>query len=590
MSEDHLDPYGAARLYSVARALTGALTAVEVATCVFDRLAELGAASTGLWLVESGTVRFVGGAGVTEAIPGSVSTLPLDSDLPAAEAIRTGRVITFGSRAERNRRWPVLAVVDSDAEGTAVLPLQSSGRALGCLHIAYPAIMEPDDFDASFLTALAELCSAALDRAQLYDAERERRDFLLDASSAVAGAGGFAETLERLASVAVPRLADLCLIDVAEGAGQLRRMAAVHSDPSAQPLVDELLTRYQPEPGGPHPASHAVAEGRSLWRSDMSDEYLRSTTRDEHHFELTRRLGFQSFMSVPLRAAGEVLGAITLVSAGSGRRFGASDLALAEELAERVAEVVAAARRHEREREVAHTLQRLLLPDSLPNVDGLEVSARYMTAHRDTEAGGDFYDVVRLPSGRVGFVIGDVEGHDPVAAAIMGQLRSAMRALAGQRREPDLLIDALRWSWDLLGFNRMATCLVGRLDPTDGTMVLCSAGHLPPILIGADGSTELLQVPGAPPLGAPTRPARQSQHMLPEGATVFMYTDGQVEGTKRGIDTEIEALTRLLGGCPGASADAICDRVLAAHPNGGGRPDDVAVLALHRCGDGRAGA
>jgi serine/threonine-protein kinase RsbW len=591
LTDDLLDPTSAARLYSVATALSGALTAVDVAGAVFASVSELGASSTGLWLVEAGTVRFVGGAGVSEDIPDRVAVVPLESDLPAAEVIRTGRIVTYASVEERNRRWPVLTGLGTLKGPTAVLPLVVPRRALGCLHINYPEATGPDPFDLPFLEGLAGLSAAALDRAQLHDAQEERQQFLLDASAAVAHAGGFAESLQRLASVAVPRLADLCLIDVAErsvssGPGAIRRMAAVHADPAKAPLVAELLERYAPAAGGHHPAAEAMAEGRSLWRNDMPDDYLRSTTRDQHHFELTRQLQLTSFMCVPLVVGGLTLGAITLVSAGSGRRFGADDLALAEDLAYRVCDVVAAARRHDLEHEVAHVLQTLLMPAGLPDVPGLMTCARYLTARPDAEAGGDFYDLVVLPSGRVGFVIGDVEGHDPVAAAIMGQLRSAMRALAGQLREPHLLIDALRWSWDLLGFQRMATCLVGRLDPGAGTLVLCGAGHPPPVVVDAEGRADLVAIGGSPPLGAPAGRAVDTEMELGVGATLFLYTDGLVEGGSKGIDVELDDLCALLAGSAGRPLDELCEQVIATRSDRAERRDDIAVLALRRVSGG----
>ncbi|HET6873480.1 MAG TPA: GAF domain-containing protein, partial [Acidimicrobiales bacterium] len=402
MSDSRPGPSNAAWLYSVAQALTGALTSVDVARVVFDRVAELGASSTGLWLVDAGTIRFVGGAGISEGLPSRITAMPLDSPLPAAEAVRTGQIITYGSRAERNRRWPSLEEVESAPEATAVLPLMASNRPLGCLHISYPGVMDEADFDRLLLSQLAELCSAALDRAQMHDAERDRQAFLLEAAAALSNASTFAESLHRLASVAVPRLADLCLIDVWDGRGGITRMAAVHADPAVAPLVEELRDNYAPAPGGLHPSFQTMTGGRSMWMADMREAYLKETTRDDRHFEIVRALRFTSFMSVPLRVAGETLGAITLLSAGSGRRFGQVDLALAEQLAVQVGDVVWAARRHEREHEVAHVLQRLLLPAALPRIEGVDAAARYLTARRDVEAGGDFYDMAELPSGRIG--------------------------------------------------------------------------------------------------------------------------------------------------------------------------------------------
>lgn len=402
----------------MARALTGALTVGEVIAAVFDRLAGWGANTAGLWLLDGRTIRYAAGSGIADRVPPALTSMDVDDAVPAADCIRSGRVVLFGSGAERDRRWPKLARIAKAAEATAVLPLAASGRILGCLHIGYSHPMAPHEFDTAFLGGLAELCAAALDRAQLHDAERERQSFLLA-----------------------------------------------------------------------------------------------------------------------------------------------------------------------REHEVAHILQRLLLPGRLPVVDGLEVAARYLTARAGAEAGGDFYDLVRLPSGRIGFVIGDVEGHDPAAAAIMGQFRSALRALAGQHREPGLLIDALRWSWDLLGFSRMATCLIGRLDPADGSLTMCSAGHLPPVLVGP-ARAELLTVAPSPPLGAPGGPAPETPVVLEPGATLFLYTDGLVEARRRSIDSELGRLQRVLCEVGAAPLDEMCERVLSAMAGAGDQPDDVAVLALRRTGPG----
>lgn len=547
---------------------------------MFSGLGGVGASSTGLWLLTAGTIRFVGGAGVTADLPENVGVMEFDAPMPGPEAVRDRRIVMYGSVEERDRRWPALSGVATAAQATAVLPLTAGDRILGCLHIGYPERMDPGDFDLAFLHAAADLCAAALDRAQLHDAERARQALLLEASTAVANADSFQEALVRLAEIAVPALADLCLVDAWEDGGRIVRMAAVHADPSAAPLVEELGVRYPPEPGGRHPASVAMAEGRSIWAEEMPEEFMLGTTRDERHLELTRRLGFTSFISVPLIVAGETLGAITLVSAGSGRRFGRPDLLLAEELADQIADVVYAARRHGRQHELAHVLQTLLLPAGLPDIPGLDACARYLTARRDAEAGGDFYDLVRLPSGRIGFVIGDVEGHDPEAAAVMGQLRSAIRALAGQHREPHLLIDALRWSWDLLGFTRMATCLVGRLDLERGDLVICSAGHPPPLMIGADGTVEQVMVTSSPPLGAPAGPSADTTLVLQPGATLFLYTDGLVESPDRGIDEGMTRLAEVLSTLGARPTEELCEKVLASRPAEEAPADDVAMLAL----------
>ena len=160
---------------------------------------------------------------------------------------------------------------------------------------------------------------------------------------------------------------------------------ARHADPARQPLVDELGRDYPPDPDGHHPSVAVIRTGRSSWSATIDDEFLRATSRDEHHFRLTKDLGFTSYMSVPLISDGDALGAVTLVFAGSGRRFGPDDLALAEELAAQVAAVVAKERRYEAEHRTAHLLQARLLPPTLPDVPGVEVAVRYLPGTQGAE-------------------------------------------------------------------------------------------------------------------------------------------------------------------------------------------------------------
>jgi serine/threonine-protein kinase RsbW len=322
--------------------------------------------------------------------------------------------------------------------------------------------------------------------------------------------------------------------------------------------------------------------GRSSWAPDMDDEFLRHTTQDLIHYQLVKALGFRSYLSVPLRNGDEVQGTLTLVS--SQRPFGAADVSFAERLALQVAGVVNNARRFDASQETSQILQHALLPRGLPEVEGLEIETRYLPATRGLEVGGDFYDVVVLPSHRLGFMIGDVAGHDRDAAATMGQLRSAARALAGQVREPAALIEALQWSWDLLGFDRIATALVGRLDQTTGDLVLASAGHHPPLVLtpegsaGSGGSARFLPVAPSTPLGAPAAPATEWVGTLAPGQVLLLYTDGVLDS--RSADPDTSGMERLAGVAGGGEISPVdvCDRVIGALPQH--RIDDVALLAF----------
>lgn len=412
--------------------------------------------------------------------------------------------------------------------------------------------------------------------ARLQLAQRSQA-FLLEAARALAGASGYEETLERLAAVAVPTLGDICLIDIVDEDGALRRGAARHADPRRQALVEDLQRRFPPDPSGSHPSVDVTRSRRSRWSAHMSDEFLRATTRDDEHFALVKELGFTSYMSVPLAAEDQVLGALTLVSAGSGRRFGPEDLLLAEDLAAQVAQVVAKAHRYDQEHRVAHTLQASLLPLHIPEVPGLRLALRYAASPREAEVGGDWFDMQLLPSGEVRVAVGDVAGHDVGAAAAMGQLRSACRALTEHARTPHELVEELRAGWDHLDLERMATLVVAQLDPASGALQIASAGHPPPLFVGRKRA-EFLDVRPGPPLGAPHAPTPTWRGTLAGGAAVLLYTDGLVEDRATPLATGMRRLADTAAGV--TDPELLCDRVLATlatEPS-----DDIALLALAR--------
>jgi serine phosphatase RsbU (regulator of sigma subunit)/PAS domain-containing protein len=436
-----------------------------------------------------------------------------------------------------------------------------------------------------FLSDDTERRAVEAERAQLLDRlqiVQRSQAFLLKAANTLAQASGFAETLRQLAAVAVPTLGDLCLIDIVGDDGGIRRMAASHADPDQQALIDELEKLYPPDPAGLHPSAEVIRSGRSVWVNNLTDDFLRPRCRDERHFQLVKQLNFCSLMTVPLKTDGDVLGTVMVISTASGRRFGPSDLAVAEDLAAQVAAVVVKARRYEEEHQTAHTLQARLLPASLPEVPDFDIGVRYLPGSREAEVGGDFYDVVVLPNGRIGFMIGDVAGHDAEAAAMMGQLRSAARALAGQVRQPGELIDGLQWSWELLGFERIATAQFGRLDPTTGDMVIASAGHPPPLIV-TSSSASFLPLEPASPLGSPSARPHEWRGRLQRGEGLLLYTDGLIEQRAVGVNEGMDKLAALAAEAwrrDLRTADHLCDHVLTGlTPE---RDDDVAVLAIRR--------
>jgi GAF domain-containing protein/anti-sigma regulatory factor (Ser/Thr protein kinase) len=286
--------------------------------------------------------------------------------------------LPMGSRPDL---FPNLGQLQSAGIETMIgVPLPGIADIVGVLTLYYAPGSARTAAELEQLALLGAALGAVIEAKQQDAAAREqlRRDqLLLRATSAVASATGYQETLRMLAASSVPWLADLCLIDLLTRQGTLERVAAVHADPGQAMLVDELERYYAPRVGSPHPADEVTATGRSIWAAEMTDEFLRDTTRDERHYEIVRSLGFTSYLSVPLRAEDEILGAITLISAGSGRRFTEEDVATGERLATQVAGTIAKARDLEREQQrsakVAVRTQALLeLGAELSGAQGIE--------------------------------------------------------------------------------------------------------------------------------------------------------------------------------------------------------------------------
>jgi serine/threonine-protein kinase RsbW len=310
----------------------------------------------------------------------------------------------------------------------------------------------------------------------------------------------------------------------------------------------------------------------------MPDDFLAATTRSSEHLEVLAELEFRSYMAVPLIAAGQVLGAVTFVSSGSQRVFGVEDLRLAEELATRMALVVGKERKYDREREASHLLQTNLLPSHELAVPGIEVAVRYLAGTRDAEVGGDFWDYAALETGEVALVVGDVAGHDMVAAAQMAQLRSVCRAL--QTNGPGELLDAIQRTWEHLGLDRLATAVFARLDPATGRLRLASAGHPPPVVVESDRAY-VVAVEPVPPLGAPAISAAEWEGVLAPDAAVVFYTDGLVESNERDVDEGTRALVEACRRTGPADPERLADRILDALTTPD-RSDDVAVLVVRR--------
>jgi PAS domain S-box-containing protein len=291
-------------------------------------------------------------------------------------------------------------------------------------------------------------------------------------------------------------------------------------------------------------------------------------------------VGISSMIGVPLIAHDEVIGVIE-IGTRKPRRLGAEDVDLLRLTADRVALAVDHARAFGREHRIAETLQRSLLPQTLPSLPGVALGARYLPAASEAEVGGDWYDAIALTGGRALLVLGDVSGKGLAAASTLGALRNAIRAYALEGHGPAEIAERLN---DFVladpGREHMATLVLAMFDPVGGELSWVNAGHPSPLILSAGGQAELLEGGRSVPLGVLPFPsyAVETTTLEPGGALV-LYTDGLIERRGEHLDDGMQLLLRAAAHGP-LDPDALCDRLLAAAAPGGASSDDIALLAL----------
>ncbi|HEY2814093.1 MAG TPA: SpoIIE family protein phosphatase [Acidimicrobiales bacterium] len=598
--------------------------------------------------------------------------------------------------------------------------------------------------------------------------------FLNECSMVLASSLDYERNFVTLAEFAVPFLADVCLIDIADDEGGIRRMAAVHSDPATQHLLDEIKTMYAPDPLGNHPAVGVLRDGEPFVSGDITDEFLPTVTRDERHYQIVAELGFSSFISVPLSARGRVQGALTLISCSPGRRFGDRDVAIAIELAkqaaiaidnarlfddqqraraeaealadrlgqlqrlsaalaravsvtevaqvirdvsmggidppsrgvwlldemsgelrlipgsdqgtvepqfesicldaplpaaqvvrtgtpvfmhsleerdrsfptfantrgtglsfavlplhaqqrvigalalgfrdersfdddearfliavaEQCAQALSRALLYDRERlgrdraetdrrriqELNRALQTSLLPPSLPDIPGVELSARYHPALAGLEVGGDFYDVFDT-GGDWAVVVGDVCGKGPEAAAVTATARWTIRSVAMDMRQPAQVLRKLNEAMVHQQLDdRFCTLTYTRVVPTAQGVRLsvCRGGHPAPLVLRANGDVEPIGTAGTLIGVLPDVRLWEETTQLQPGDAFVAYTDGVTEARRDREQFGDERLQATLARCAGLDAAAIGEAIEAAVlAFGGAEPsDDLAILVL----------
>jgi PAS domain S-box-containing protein len=506
-----------------------------------------------------------------------------DADPGTVEQIR---------RAVANQQGVTVTVLNHRKDGTpfwnhlAISPVFGSDGELVSYVGVQADVTEQVQVDIERERALAaeRVARAETERA------RARLSQLVDATTQLAATLDLDEVLDRLATISVPRLADWVAINLVDAHGNLYGTTVRHRDG-----LQDWVTRFEElQPGALNERSgvyRLIAGGAPLLLADATPELVSDHFTDPEMVDVVAALGIGSVMFVPLMSRlNRTVGTMILVAMPGGRRFNHEDLEAATDLGRRAGLTIDNARLYDHEHRAAVTLQRSLLP-KLPVVAGTTIAARYLPGEDTADVGGDFYDILPLPDGSIGFAIGDVVGHDMTAAAAMGHLRGLLRACAWDDADSDGVgnpgrvvnrVDRLVQGLDVVP---LATLFYGRLTLPDGPgqparFSYANAGHPGPLLRLPSGEVQRLSAGAGVLLGVTDLgPHAVAELDIPPGSMLVGYTDGLVE--RRGIDVEdgITALAATLAAIPaGTEPEGIASALLATAS--AERDDDIAVLVL----------
>ena len=567
-----------ARLQQLTSALSRAADVARVANVVVtEGVAGLGAASGAVCLLsaDGAWLETVAHRGM-EISSEELHRFSLDSQLPAAEAVRRGELVVFSSQGDRDARYPALAGLPFPRPVYAVVPLMADGRPLGAAAFGFPPETTISDDDRRFLSALGDQCGQALDRSRLLvqeraaraDAERAnaRLAFLAEASRILASSLHVEQMLGDLAGVIVPELADACAVHLLQD-GALQLVAATRTGEGDGQGRD---------PGDPTEEA-ALREVARTGASRLPDDLGAS-------------------MAVPLAGPNGVVGVLALTTDGSKRRFGPSDVSLMQDLARRAGVAIENAMVMRERNRVLHLLQQSLLPPSTPELPGLEVAVRYHPVGDGSEVGGDFYDIFPVEPGVYGVIIGDVVGKGVAAASLTAQARYTVRTAARHGRSPSEVLDFLNSTIVDAGVGeQFCTIAYAEVRPgTEGTdVVLACGGHPLPFCLTA-GVVRPVGIAGRAVGLLPDADTTDAAVRLDAGDTLVLYTDGLLEVRSPDGEFAPDLLIQTLETCAGLGAEEVAATVDAAllRFQGGRVRDDMALVVLRAPspGPGRAAA
>jgi PAS domain S-box-containing protein len=410
-----------------------------------------------------------------------------------------------------------------------------------------------------------------------------RLSFLADISTRLHGAATRAELYDRLSAAVSTTVADWSTIVVPVGE-ELVRVAASHRDPSLDGLAKRLVGSYPHAFTGPSPGVVVYRSRQPLRLAELAGQIvtdLDDSTASAAYGRTLQLLGDGPGLIMPIFTKGEVTAVLTMARR-DGQPFSDDDVALMTQVTETVSGLLDEAFHLETQRETAGALQAAALPRTLPTSDRLHLAAGYRPASEGAQVGGDWYDAFELQSGQIALVVGDAAGHGLQAAALMTQMRNALRAHLFDSFGPSESLAKLSNFIATQEPEAFATIICVQIDPATGTGRWASAGHPAPILLSRSGTSRHLHGKPAPPIGStdPHSPDRPMEHplALEPGDRLVMFTDGLFE--RRGVDLEIGLIHLMITieesrstGDPEVACDAILRGMLT-----GAHEDDVCLL------------
>jgi serine/threonine-protein kinase RsbW len=542
-------------LQQIVADLAAAPTEVGVAESVVRApTPAFGATGAAIWLVDTDRDRLVATAATEPG--GAGDDVPAASSAAVAEVARRGDLHVVGSVAEAQEHFADLAgeMRRAGYQTVVLLPLTTgpagdlgTPEVRGVLTFGFAAPRKLTHSELRVVRLLGQQAGQALDRAALYDDARRREaraTFLAETTRALDEAHRLIVRANRLVERMVPEIADWAAVHLQIGPGGL--------------LADA---------GGPEPDPEPMAE-RVAAVTASGEPWLAAPDGPD-----------DGCVVLPLTSRGRVLGTLALRLLEPAR--GAADVTFLTDLADRAGLALENARLYEQERAIARTLQRSLLAGHLPRDKRFVVETHYQAAAQDLEVGGDWFDAFMISADKLAVVVGDVVGRGIDAATTMGQLRSAIRALATGRDGPATLLGRLDRFVERVESARMATVAYAEVDLGTGVMTYACAGHLPPLLQEPAAAPRFLLDGRSGPLGSRAGKRERTEQRVPlsAGSRLLLYTDGLVERRTRVIDRGLEVLAREWGRRQGAPMPGITAG-LADTLVGKEHSDDVCLLCL----------